>query len=335
MKKRIIYLSVLCISFSGIAQNDSIAKNDSLVQQYAVQKNMKELQEEQKTLNFEKFFFEALSEKAIENHDKAISALEKCQNIRPDNSAVNFELSKNYYALEKYFEAIAYAKKALEKEKDNLFLLTHLKNVYVSKKEFKEALKIQKQIITQKPLEQEDLIILYIRNNQIEEARNLLINLEERGLLSENLIQFKQSLLPSSDSKNMAASPKQINEQSVQELKRSYSKNRSYSILNEILMKHYRGKDYLNLEIDSREALELFPSQPFVYLMQARALNKLKKYNNAVSVLQNGIDYVVDDYTMEANFYEELSLGFKGLSKNIDASKYYNLAIETRKKTAQ
>jgi len=67
-------------------------------------------------LNFEKFFFEALREKAIENHDKAISALEKCQHIRPDNFAVNFELSKNYYALEKYFEAIAYAQKALEKE---------------------------------------------------------------------------------------------------------------------------------------------------------------------------------------------------------------------------
>ena len=127
MKKRIIYLGVLCISFGGFTQNDSIAKNDSLVQAYAVQKNMKELQEEQKTLNFEKYFFEALSEKAIENHDKAISALEKCQNIRPDNVAVNFELSKNYYALEKYFEAIAYAQKTLEKEPNNLFLLSHIK----------------------------------------------------------------------------------------------------------------------------------------------------------------------------------------------------------------
>jgi len=319
VKKRIIYLGVLCISLSGIAQNDSIVKSDSLVRLYAVQKNMKELQEEQKALNFEKFFFEALSEKAIENYDKALSALEKCQNIQPDNFAVNFELSKNYYALEKYFEAIAYAQKALEKEPENLFLLTHIKNVYVTKKDFKEALKIQQKIIAQRPLHQEDLIILYIRNNQIEDARNLLIDLEKKGLLSDNLMQFKQSLLPKSTTIDTSEKTKQIHEQSIEELKANYAKNKSFAILNEILEKQYRSKNYLDLETESREAIELFPSQPVVYLMQARALN----------------NYVVDDYITEANFYEELSLGYKGIGKNIDASKYYNLTIETRKKTPQ
>ncbi len=335
MKKRIIFLSVLWLSFSGTGQNDSIVKNDSLVQIYAVQKNMKELQEEQKALNFEKFFFQALSEKAIENYDKAISALEKCQHIRPDNFAVNFEFSKNYYALEKYFEAIGYAQKALEKEPDNLFLLAHLKEVYVRKKDFKEALKIQEKIIAQKPLQQEDLIILYIRNNQIEDARNLLIDLEKKGLLSDNLMQFKQSLLPSVAKNISNEKPKQINEQTLDELKENYAKNKSFAILNEILTKQYRRKNYIELETESRKALELFPSQPFVYLMHAKTLNKLKKYAKAISTLQNGIDYVVDDFSMEANFYEELSLGYKGLGKNADASKYYNLAIQTRKKTPQ
>ncbi len=334
MKNRIIYISILWISFSGIAQNDSIALNDSLVRVYAIQKNMKELQEEQKALNFEKFFFEALREKAIENHDKAIIALENCQRIRPDNFAVNFELSKNYYAIEKYFEAIGYAQKALEKEPDNLFLLSHLKEVYVRKKDFREALKIQEKIIAQKPLRQEDLIILYIRNNQIEDARNLLIDLEKNGLLSDNLMQFKQSLLPSTIAKKID-SPKQIKDQSLEELKTNYAKNRSFSFLNAILTKQFRSKNYIDLETESKEALELFPSQPFVYLIHAKALNKLKKYEKAIDILQNGIDYVVEDFKMEANFYEELSLGYKGLGKNIEASKYFNLAIETRKKTTQ
>ncbi|MDH3322285.1 MAG: hypothetical protein OEM04_04795, partial [Flavobacteriaceae bacterium] len=36
---------------------------------------------EQQNINFQTFFFEALQQKAIENYDKAIYALEACKNI--------------------------------------------------------------------------------------------------------------------------------------------------------------------------------------------------------------------------------------------------------------
>jgi tetratricopeptide (TPR) repeat protein len=334
--KRIIYGLLLCISFSGYTQNDSIVKSDSLVQLYAVQKNRKELQEEQRALNFEKFFFQALSEKAINNYDKAIVALEKCQNIRPNDVAVNFEFSKNYYAQEKYLEAIAYAEKALEGHPENIFLLEHVKNIYVAEKNYQKALDVQQQIVVLKPSQQEDLIILYIRNNQIEDAKNLLIDLEKRGMLSDNLIQFKQSLLP--NPKLNAVSNKivkPINEQTVEELKELYLKNRSFTILREILTKQFSNKNYIDLEAQSSQGLELFPSQPAVYLMHARALNRLKEYSKAITTLKNGIDYVIEDYSIEAHFYEELSLAHKGLGMNVESSKYYNLALETRKKISQ
>ena len=177
----------MVISLTGFTQNDS------LVQVYAAQKNLKELQEEQKLLNFQKFFFEALSQKAIENYDKAIIALENCQKIDPENTAVYFELSKNYLAQEKYIEAIAYAQKAIEIKPDDFFLLQHLKKIHVKDKNFKQALEIQQKIAMIKPEFQVDLIILFIQNNQIENAKNLLVTLEKRGLLTENLIPFKQS----------------------------------------------------------------------------------------------------------------------------------------------
>ena len=64
-------------------------------------------------------------------------------------------------------------------------------------------------------------------------------------------------------------------------------------------------------------------------------MNKLKKYANAIAVLESGIDYVIDNYTIEADFYNQLSLGHKGLGKNVEASQYYNKAIETRRKKSQ
>ena len=330
------YVLLLCISFIGNTQNDSIVKSDSLIQLYAAEKNRKELQEEQRALNFERFFFQALSERAINNFDKAIVALEKCQNIRSNDIAVNFELSKNYYAQEKYLEAITYVDKALTIGPENVFLLEHIKRIYISEKNYKKALEVQQKIVVLKPLQQEDLIILYIRNNQIDDAKNILIDLEKNGLLSDNLIQFKQSLLPSSDSRNAISKiEKPINEQTLDELKSVYLKEKSFAVLYEILTKLYKNKNYIDVENESKKGLELFPTQPSLYLMHAKALNKLKKYNKSITTLQNGIDYVIDDYNMEANFYEELSLAHKGLGKNVASSKYYNLALETRKKTSQ
>ena len=111
----IILLLLLSISLSGFAQNDSLA------QVFIAQKNMEELQNEQQELNFQNFFFEALQQKAIGNFDKAISALENCQNIKNDDKAVEFEFAKNYFELDKYYEAETYIKKALVKEPENLY----------------------------------------------------------------------------------------------------------------------------------------------------------------------------------------------------------------------
>ena len=45
---------------------------------------------------FQDSFYESLKQKGIENYDKAIEALEKCQQSQPENPIVFFELGKNY-----------------------------------------------------------------------------------------------------------------------------------------------------------------------------------------------------------------------------------------------
>lgn len=328
MIKRIANITLgifLGISLTGFSQNDS------LVQLYAAQKNAKALQEEQKQLNFQAFFFEALSQKAIGNYDKAIAALESCQNNTNEEVTVNFELSKNYFLLEKYFEAISFVQKALKKEPNNVFLLEHLKKIYLKERNYKEALVIQQKIVILKPNSQRDLVLLYIRNNQIEGAKKVLLDLEKKGLLSENLIPFKESLFPKGKIETTVIE-KPIENQSLATLKTKYANEKKYTILSQILTKQFQKEHYVALEKQSEDALALFPAQPFVYLMHAKALNKLKKYNKALPILQSGIDYVIDDYSIEADFYEQLSLSYKGLHKNVAASKYYNMAIETRQK---
>ena len=324
---QIILLLSLCVSIAGVAQNDSLA------QVFIAQKNMKVLQNEQQELNFQDFFFNALQQKAIGNFDKAISALENCQNIKNGDKAVEFEFAKNYFELDKYYEAETYIKKALEKEPENLYMLVLLKDIYNNQNNFKDALEVQKKILEKDPSSQLDLVSLYIKNHQIDNAKQLLLDLEKKGILSDNLLLFKESLLKGTVSTpTSVTTSKPIEKQSAEELKKTYQTNNSFAVLKLLMQKLNAKKQYLALENYSNEAIELFPAQPLVYLMNARALNQKKEYQNALHILERGFDYIVEDILLEANFYEQMSLSYKGMGQNVNSSKYYNKAVALRQK---
>lgn len=324
--KHIMFILVLGFSFSGYAQNDSLA------QVFLAKKNVEELKKEQNNLDFEKYFFEALQQKAIGNFDKAIVALEKCQDIKSDDKALNFEFGKNYYELEKYTEAEAFTKRALKKDVNNLFIQLLLRDIYNKQNNYKDALEIQKKIAEKNDNSELDLVILYIKNNQIEDAKKILLALEKKGTLDENLLPFKESILSGNISTPNEDIKKSLEEQSIDELRLTYKSEKSFRVLKQLLIKLNKKKKYLDLEKESAEGVELFPAQPLVYLMNATALNNTKKYNQALLMLETGLDYIVDDTDLEADFYDQMGLSYKGLKNNVEASKNYNKATALRQK---
>lgn len=317
------------MSFSLIG----FTQSDSLAQVFLVKKNVEELKKEQNNLDFEKHFFEALQQKAIGNFDKAISALEKCQDIRSGDKALNFEFGKNYFELEKYAEAQAFTKRALKQDPNNLFMQILLRDIYNRQNNYKEALEVQKKIAEKYDNSELDLVILYIKNNQIEDAKKILIDLEKKGTLDENLLPFKESILSGSVSTpNNPSTDKRIEEQTIAQLQITYKSEKSFRVLEQLLIKLNDKKKYLELEKESAEGIEFFPAQPFIYLMSAIALNYTKKYNQALLQLELGLDYIVDDATLEADFYDQMGLSYKGLKNNVEASKNYNKAVALRQK---
>jgi len=319
-------LSAFCLlTMSLSAQNEVI--DSTLI----AQKNSSELLEEQRDLNFEQFFFTALQQKAIGNHDKAISALESCQSIKQDQMPVYFEFGKNYFALEKYPEAEGYTQKALELDSTNVFIQLLLRDIYSKQNKHLQALEIQKSIVDKNPDEQIDLVILYIKNDQIENARTLLLTLEKQGVLASRLIPFKEALLRGKIEKPVEVSANiALENQSLEELKATYATNKSFKVLRQYLLKLDEKKMIKELIEESENALELYPAQPLVYLMQANGFNQSKQYEKALQSLETGLDYLIDNTALEADFYESMSLSYKGLNKNVEASKSYNKAIALR-----
>lgn len=72
----------------------------------------------------------------------------------------------------------------------------------------------------------------------------------------------------------------------------------------------------------SNQALEMFPSQPILYLANGVANNNLQQYEEAIESLEIGIDYVIDNVIMEIDFYKQLSTAYKYLN-NIQKSQSF------------
>ena len=102
----------------------------------------------------------------------------------------------------------------------------------------------------------------------------------------------------------------------VDHLRESYSLNKDYDNLKVLLEKEWKSDQYLDLLKDSEEGLATFPAQPFLYLMNGRAYNSLRKHKYAELVLLEGLDYVIDDDKLKASFFKELSLSYKAMGQN-------------------
>ncbi len=91
-------------------------------------------------------------------------------------------------------------------------------------------------------------------------------------------------------------------------------------------------RDVLLLQIDlnkdkeaaakSKNALDIFPSQPILYLINGVANNKINEPKKAIESLEIGLDFLVENPKMEADFYKQLSESHKQLN-NISQSQTF------------
>ena len=286
---------------------------------------------EEKNLEFQTYFFEALKQTAIKNYGKAIEQLEKCNQLDSSNVAVNFEFSKNYLLLKNYFEAGIFIENALGKEPQNIYLLSHKVAVYKAQQMFDLAIEVQKELVKMKPIYNDELVLLYIQNQNFAEAKNLIKKIEENGLKTTKINGYKDYLLKLAEISKVEIQPENdLTNNDIETLKISFNKSQDYNVLNEILVRELNSQMFDLLYVDSKDGLELFPAQPFLYKMNAIALNKLEKYNEAIIVLTIGIDFVIDDNEMEADFYEQFSIAYEKLGNKSEALKYKQKEIELR-----
>ena len=267
---------------------------------------------EEKELKFQQFFFNALSQKSIGNYQKAIENLESCNQILPNNKSVFFEFSKNYLYLNNTLLAKEYINRAIIQDSKNIWMQKHLVKVFEKENNFFEAIKIQQKIIVLNPKENKNLVLLYLKNRDFKKALSFMKTLEKDNLLSSDLKKTKERL-------------EKTNYSEIQKVKVSrdiykrFETEKTYTLLKQILLAT-KDNSVLLLKY-SKEGIALFPAQPFVYLINGSTLNVNREFKKALEILQNGIDFVIED-AMEALFYKEMALAYKGLNNKVEERRY-------------
>lgn len=298
----------------------------------------KEKKEEERYLNFQKHFFEAIQLKAREEYTKAIESLDNCKAIYPDNAGLNFEYGKNYLFLKDFDNAIFFDKKALEKKPTNIHILEHIVKAYRLLRDYENAIEFQKEVVALKPSKENDLIFLYILNKEKDLAKSSFLKIEKLGLLDHRKKYYNRVLFPKKEivpkkttNENIKKENTIISDNSLESLKNKFKKDKSYKSLMKLLVEEKKLIKTEELINDSEEGLTLFPAQPTLYFINGEALNSLKKYKKALSSLTLGLDFIIDDNDLLLNYYEQIKVAYLGLGQQKNATKYLNKALSLKK----
>lgn len=84
----------------------------------------------------------------------------------------------------------------------------------------------------------------------------------------------------------------------------------NFTVLRNSLLLYIDLKDYELAIKKCNNALQKYPAQPIIYLINGVALNEVKKAREAINVLETGLDYIIDDIKMETDFYTQLSVAY-------------------------
>ncbi len=144
---------------------------------------------------FQNYFYESLMQKGIENYDKAITALEKCQKLEPNNATVYFELGKNYLAQKNYTDAYNSFEKATQIDPKNKWFWVGMYDVCYETKDYNQAIEIVTKLVEFKKEYNEDLVSLYMNTQQFDKALGLINELNDTVGKSEMRENYKNQIL--------------------------------------------------------------------------------------------------------------------------------------------
>ncbi|MBQ0768565.1 MAG: hypothetical protein KBT58_04695 [Bizionia sp.] len=252
---------------------------------------------------------------------------EQIENLK-DRVDKDPEAEKNYLALIYRYSENNDDKKAYETAMTLLEIhpesqLVHLAlyKFYLNDNKQEEAIASMKTVLSSKVIDAEakvkvlaDFVRFVSENQQYEEELIAITSqISQTTTNAKTLIELAQYYLVKNDK------PKALDYYLQAETKEP----ENFGLIRNILLLHIDLEQYEIAEKKSDQALERFPSQPVLYLINGVSLNRLQRPQDAVDTLEMGLDYIIENAKMESDFYKQLSKAYTAL-KNAKKAQVYS-----------
>lgn len=153
--------------------------------------------EEQKQMEFEYLFVEAMKEKALGNNQRAIQLLSGCLEIDPNSSAAMYELATIHAGNNDFTSASLLLEKAVGLNPENKWYNLLLAQIYQQTRRFSQAAELYGQLAKKEPENLEYLFmeaVMLSNGGLVDEAVDAYNRLEEKVGVNEQISVAKQQL---------------------------------------------------------------------------------------------------------------------------------------------
>ncbi|MCM4150199.1 hypothetical protein DHD05_01235 [Arenibacter sp. N53] len=264
---------------------------------------------EEYTDDFQEKFFEALKHKGIENYDRAVNLLLECKLLDPNNSVIDHELSKVYLASKQFVQAQQYGISAIVARPHNFWVLNTLMEIL--QRQGYTIDMVKDKIPYNEPKFKENLALIYYGQQNYDDALKILNGIKMSSFSKQLTLKINDSI-----------KAKELVENQEDTLVIKVEKENPIKNYESIISEFLAKSEFKSAASVSEEAMESFPTQPYFYYTFGLALNRAKKYKEAIAILESGLDYLLEDPELANKMYKELVDANNALGNSSKANMY-------------
>lgn len=290
------------------------------------------------------------------NVKKGLDLYTRMENNMGSNPYIAIEKFKLLLSAKRDEEAIAVLKEAKKKFEGEPMIIANLVDYYLQHKRFQEGFDVLKELVKVDPNNGMALLMLgelYMQSGDVknglqhlkaavkaegpslDQKMNVLIALQGQEVMDsdmESLVKYMQAKYPKESKAHSIAGDYYFKVNQVVDALASYKLavqcNPSvYPIWNQILAMEYQYQQFDSLIVDAKKCVEVFPTQPLPYFLLGVAFNQKRQFSNALSPLETGIDFVMKDEDLKAEYYGQIGEAKFGLSMKQEAISAYEKAL--------
>lgn len=259
--------------------------------------------------------------------EKAFEEVEKLIEKNPNEPKYYGLLADLYQNQGDSVNALKYYRKIQEIDPDNGFVHFSLANYYLKQGNTEKSFEETKKGFRSETIDIQSKLQLYMMLTD-NPGQTKIESKQQEVLIDILLEQYPDEFLVHTVYAENLLKKGKLKEARAELLKALEIQKDDYMMWERVLFIDNDLQDWQALYDHSSEAIGLFPNQPQVYFLNAVACVQLEKYDETVSVSEEGLDFVIDNPQLEGQFLMLKGEALYKQNKVQEAFKFFDKAVE-------